>query len=322
MEKEQNGMKWIDVKENAAIVVVGSANADLFFRTKKLPSPGETVLASALKRSFGGKGANQAVAIARLGGRAIMVCRVGSDEHGKGIVTNFQREGVETRYIQTDADAPTGSAFVTVDEEGENTIVVYTGANGKLDGEDMQRVFPVVKTAAVCVAQMEIPLPTVEKLAELARLCNVPFILNTAPAPPKDISHIIEKVDILCPNRREAEILSGISIHDISDAVCAGRKLAEKGAQSVVITLGSSGALLVTRNRERHVPAPKVSVCDTTGAGDAFVGGLAFAVASGKELEESIKFANIVAAISITKDGTQTALPTLDEVVKFRQITM
>jgi ribokinase len=317
MGKERYGMKTNEIKNDSAIVVVGSANADLFFRTKKLPAPGETVLASALKRSYGGKGANQAVAIARLGGRAVMVCRVGSDEHGKGIIMNFQREGVETRYISSDADAPTGSAFVTVDEAGENTIVVYTGANGKLGGEDVQRVFEVVKTAAVCVAQMEIPLRTIEKLAEAAQACNVPFILNTAPAPQSDISHIIEKVEILCPNRREAELLSGIRIHDVSDAVRAGRKLAGKGAKNVVITLGSDGAVLVTKDTERHVPAPKVSVCDTTGAGDAFVGGLAFAFASGKDLEGSIKFANIVAAISITKDGTQTALPTLDEVEKF-----
>jgi ribokinase len=310
-------MKLNEWTNDSAIIVVGSANADSFLRTKKLPVPGETVLASALKRSYGGKGANQAVAIARLGGKTIMVCRVGSDENGKGIIMNFQREGVDTRYIHTDTDAPTGSAFVTVDEEGENTIVVYTGANGKLDGEEVERVFAVVKSAAVCVAQMEIPLRTIEKLAEVTRSSNVPFILNTAPAPQSDIAHIMENVDILCPNRREAEIISGIRIHDISDAVRAGRKLVEKGAKNAVITLGSDGALLVTKDSDRHVPAPKVSVCDTTGAGDAFVGGLAFAFASGKKLVESIEFANIVAAISITKDGTQTALPTLDEVMMF-----
>ena len=317
MRKNLSDAKLKETRGAPSIVIVGSANADLFFRTGKLPDPGETVIASTLSRSYGGKGANQAVAIARLGGRAIMVCRLGSDEHGKNIVMNFQKEGVVTRYISYDADSPTGTAFVTVDEKGENTIVVLTGANGKLGDDCIQSAYDAMKSSAACVAQMEIPLHAVEKVAEIARSCNVPFILNTAPAPRYDISHIIAKADILCPNRKEAEIISGIQIHDVSDAFHAGRKLVEKGAKNVVITLGSDGALLVTKDSEAHVSAPKVTVRDTTGAGDAFVGGLTFAFASGKSLVESIKFANVVAAISITKDGTQTALPGLDEVMRF-----
>jgi ribokinase len=299
---------------NYSVVIVGSANVDLFFKTDELPSPGETVVASAYNRSFGGKGANQAVAVAKLGGRSIMVCRVGADESGSELLENFTRSGVDTRQVIRDPGNSSGMAFITVDREGENTIVIFPGANMKLGPSDLDAAMDQIRVSGAVVAQLEIPLQTVERIAAVSREHNVPFILNPAPAPARDISGILGNVDIICPNKTEAEALTGASIANIEDAKRAAHLLMESGAGSVVLTLGSSGALLVTGDTEHHIPSPTVHVRDTTGAGDAFVGSLAYFIASGRTISDAVRYASVAAALSVTKDGTQAGLPGLIEV--------
>lgn len=297
------------------VAIVGSANVDLFFKTERLPLPGETVVASVFNKSYGGKGANQAVAVSKLGGRAIMVCKLGGDEGGRELLDNFLRAGVETKWIVKDPETPSGMAFITVDRNGENSIVLYTGANMKLESSDVEKAIEGIKEADIVVTQLEIPISTVRKTAEISKKLNLPFILNPAPASKEDISDILKMVDVLCPNRAEAQALTGEKIESLEDARKSVRKLLSLGPGCVVLTLGSWGALLCTGDGEKLFPAPEVEVVDTTGAGDAFVGALAFALARGNSEEESVRFATLAAAISVTKDGTQAGLPTLEEVI-------
>ncbi|MGQ9616996.1 MAG: ribokinase [Spirochaetota bacterium] len=302
-------------EKKPVVAIVGSANVDIFFKTERLPFPGETVVASAFYKSYGGKGANQAVAVAKLGGRAIMVCKLGGDEGGRELFDNFCRAGVETSWIVKDPETSSGMAFITVDRKGENSIVLYTGANMKFGSSDVERAIEGIKEADIVVTQLEIPISTVRRTGEIAKELNLPFVLNPAPASKEDISNILGIVDVLCPNRAEAQALTGEKIESIDDARKVGRKLLSLGPRCVVLTLGSWGALLCTQDYEELFPAPDVEVVDTTGAGDAFVGALAFALARGSSKAEAVRFATLAAAISVTKDGTQAGLPTLEEVV-------
>lgn len=310
-------MKVMFTQEVPKVVVVGSANFDMFLRTRKLPSPGETVIASSFQRSCGGKGANQAVAVARLGGQSIIVARLGEDEFGEKLMENFQKFGVDTRFVIHDSGASSGNAFVILDEQGENVVVVYPGANAKLDVTDLDPVIEEIKTSGVVVVQLEIPIPTVRKLASITKKYNVPFILNPAPVPREGITEILPMVNVLCPNQTEAQSLTGIRIDQPEDAFSAARKLREMGAESIVITLGPQGAILVSTESEEYIPATPVTVRDRTGAGDAFVGGLSFALAAGWSITKSVIFATNVAALSVTKVGTQSGLPTYEEVTSF-----
>jgi ribokinase len=297
-----------------SVVVVGSANVDFFFKTDSLPSPGETVIASAFNKSYGGKGANQAVTVSRLGGRALMLCRVGGDASGNELLVNFDNAGVDTEYIIRDPKSSSGMAFITVDRKGENTIVIFSGANMRLSPSDLQGITDEIRNAKVVVSQLEIPIQTVRRTAEVARDKDALFILNPAPAPSQDISDILRLVDILCPNRRETESLTGVRMRSMDDARRASDRLRKKGVKRVVLTLGAEGAFLANEIMEQHIPCPPAAVRDTTGAGDAFVGALAYALASRSNMVDAVQFANVAAAISVTKDGTQTGLPTLDEI--------
>ena len=312
--KIEGGMLHLSSEKAAKVVVVGSANIDLFFKTETLPLPGETIAASDAKRSFGGKGANQAVTVAKIGGGAVMVCRVGMDESRNELLENFNRFGVDTRFVIRDPERSSGMAFVTVDKNGENTIVIYSGANGKLCPHDVEGAVDVIKSGHIVVTQLEIPLETVRRTAVIAREMNVPFILNPAPAPSKSILDILEYVDVLCPNKTEATALTGLSVDGIEGAEAAGRKILQFGVKTVVLTLGASGALLVQEGGAEHIPSPTVTVRDTTGAGDAFVGALAYSLATGSCVTDAVKFANVAASISVTKDGTQAGLPTREEI--------
>ena len=300
--------------QEPVITVVGSANLDLFLRTQKLPAAGETVVARQLTRSFGGKGANQAVAIARLGGKVRMACRVGGDDSGQQLIENFAAQGVDTSLVKPSPECSSGSAFVTVDHEGENTIVIHPGANERLFPADLEAAEADIGNSAVIVTQLEIPIPTVVKAAEIAKKWRVPFILNPAPAPAEDISEILKKTDVLCPNRTEAERLSGRGVLDVDSAFRAGRELRNRGIPYIVITLGAEGAVLIAEDLQEHFRAPAIQVRDTTGAGDAFVGAFAFFFASGESISSAVRLACIAAAISVSKEGTQAGLPTLEEV--------
>jgi ribokinase len=304
------------MKKEPQVVVVGSANIDRFFRTFHLPAPGETVSAFSYARSFGGKGANQAVAAAKLGAVPVMICRVGGDSSGEDLLGNFMQAGVDTGYIIRDPMNTSGMAFITVDDTGENTIVIFSGANSNLSEADVETAAELIEKSDVAVCQLEIPLPTVKRVGEICRDAGTLFILNPAPVPQEDISDILRFADVLCPNQMESQVLAGTKIEGTDDAEHAARRLMDIGARAVVITLGASGAFLAEGDRMAHVPGYTVKVRDTTGAGDAFVGALAFSLGSGEEMIKAVDFANAAAALSVMKDGTQEGLPARTEVEK------
>ncbi len=298
------------------IVVVGSANMDLIVKLRKLPVVGETVIGGKFKMSPGGKGANQAVAASKLGAESYFVGRVGDDDFGRILLKNFKDKGVNVDYLTIDKNAHTGVALIMVDQAGKNLIAVASGANSRCSPEDVNRIKDLMKRTSVLLLQLEIPTETVQYAATLAKQIGLRVILNPAPARslPKEL---LESVDVIVPNEVEAEILTGIPVKDLDSAIEAGRKLLGFGINAVVITLGKKGALLVDKNEHKIIPGVSVKAVDTTGAGDAFCGALAFALASGKNLNEAVFMANHAGALATTKIGAQEALPTLEELEAF-----
>ncbi len=295
------------------VVVVGSSNTDMVVKLPRLPSPGETVIGGNFAEVAGGKGANQAVAAARLGAAVTFVACVGNDVFGERSVSGFRNAGIETRWIVRDGNAASGIALIMVDSRGENMIAVASGANSALSVADLESAEAAFEQCAVVLTQLETPLPVVHRAGELAREWGAQFILNPAPAAELD-DKLMGLVTVLTPNEGEAAVLSGIPISDPDTAVLAGRRLLERGPRAVVITMGSHGALLVDREGERLMPAQPVSAIDTTAAGDAFNGALACGICEGMSLPVAIEFANRVGAISVTRMGAQSSLPTRDEV--------
>ncbi len=296
------------------IVVVGSSNTDMIVHTQHLPVPGETVLGGPFAESQGGKGANQAVAAARLGADVTFVARVGRDAFGDASLAAFKAEGINTKYIIMDDKARSGVALIMVNRQGENVIVVVQGANANLSPDDVISAESAIKEANCLLVQLEIPLETVQTAIQLAVKHHVPVILNPAPAtqlPPK----MLEMVDYLTPNETEAAFLAGgYSAKHASDAAFI---LSSKfKVKNIVITLGEKGAL-ITGYHKQTVPSYSVNSIDATGAGDAFNGGLAVALARGDQLAEAVKFANAVAALSTTKAGAQPSMPTAKDVEVF-----
>jgi ribokinase len=298
------------------ITVIGSSNTDLVAKTPKLPAPGETVLGSEFVIAPGGKGANQAVAIARLGGDVTFVAKLGMDNFGDQSLENFKRDGICTDFVFRDAESPSGVALIFVGDRGENMIVVAQGANARLLPEDIDKARPAIEGADMVVLQLETPLKTVEHAVAIAAQKSVPVILNPAPARKLE-RRLIEKIDCLTPNETEAEILTGIKVSDYDTARKAGAKLLELGAGSVVVTMGKRGAMLVTAEESSPVPAVVVHAVDTTAAGDAFTGALTYALASGRDLKDAVQFANAVAALAVAKMGAQPSMPTRDELERF-----
>jgi ribokinase len=296
------------------IVVVGSSNTDMVVRVPHLPAAGETVLGGSFVMSAGGKGANQAVAAARLGANVALVARVGQDLFGEAALTGFRREGVETRFIMVDPEAASGIALICVDASGENSIAVAPGANARLSPDDIVHARQTIETADALLLQLEVPLETVLVAAETAHRAGVRVILNPAPAPSSPLpARLLACVDVLTPNESEAAILSGETVVREQQA----RLLIEQGAAAVVITLGAQGALAVTVDAAQHVPGFSVKAVDTTAAGDAFNGGLAIALADGMPLAEAARFANACGALAATRLGAQPSLPTASEVQAF-----
>lgn len=289
---------------------MGSINHDITVVTPRLPEPGETILGTSHYSGGGGKGANQAVASARLGSRVAMVGRVGDDEHGNALRDALIAEGIDVSGIGLDRETPTGVAVITVDEHAENTVVVSPGANADFLPRHLRR--DIVGDAAVVLAQLEVPLETVLATADI---CAGTFLLNPAPAAalPADL---VERVDVLIPNRSELATLSGSAEPEsVASAIAAVRRLGRIGA--TVVTLGRDGALLVADGDAHHFPAPKVDAVDPTGAGDAFCGALAHSLSRGLDLGRAVERAVIAGAIATTRKGAQQAMPTSEEVETF-----
>lgn len=294
------------------IIVIGSSNTDMVVKCKKLPTPGETILGGAFLMNPGGKGANQAVAAARLNGIVTFVTKTGNDHFGEQSKLLFEKEGIDTRFLIRDQKNPSGVALIAVDENGENTIVVASGSNATLSAYDIDEEIYVADKEDVYLMQLEIPVGTVEYVAQKVSDKGNRVILN--PAPARLLSQeLLDSVYVLTPNEIEAEILTGIKVENASSAERSAMKLLDKGVKNVIITMGAAGAYLCTPEISKMIPVVPVKAVDTTAAGDVFNGALAVALAEGKDLEEAVGFANKAASISVTRLGAQASAPYRNE---------
>jgi ribokinase len=302
------------------IIIVGSTNMDMVVKTSHIPAHGETVLGGSFFMNPGGKGANQAVAVARLGGEAIFISKMGNDVFGKQSFQLFEEEGIDTKYILSDDELPSGVALITVDEAGENSIVVAPGANAALMPLDLDGALAEISEAGVVLIQLEIPLTTVHYLVQHASAKGVKVILNPAPAAVLS-QELLSHVDIITPNRTEASMLSGVEVTDMESAQEAALAIQQMGVKDVVITMGPLGALVLQGEQFNIVPSQKVETVDTTAAGDVFNGALAVYLAEGKELVEAVKFSCEAAAVSVTRLGAQSSIPYRNELIA-RKVTV
>lgn len=297
------------------ITVVGSLNMDLVTAVEYTPSIGETILGNGLDRIPGGKGANQGVTIGKLGGQVNMIGKIGDDDYGKALLRSLKESGVNSEHVMTSKES-TGLAFIMVNANGDNSIVVIPGANFDIDEEDIGKKEGVIKSSDVLVCQLESPLEVIEKALNIAKAEDTFTILN--PAPGKVLPEsILEKVDLLTPNESELEILTGQKITDEESILKACKILLDKGIKQLIVTLGEKGSLLVNESGHEKFEAMKVDAVDTTAAGDSFTGALAFGIDQGESIMEAIKLATQVAAISVTRKGAQSSLPNMAEVEAF-----
>ncbi len=296
------------------IVVVGSLNADLVVRTPHFPRPGETIQGQDLATIAGGKGANQAVAAARLGAGVTMVGCVGADSFGSTLIENLKQNKVDARHVRRDGSAATGTAIIIVDGNGENSIVLSPGSNAKIAPHDVEPA--VLSGAKLLLLQLEIPLETVLHAARLARDRKIGVILN--PAPARDLpDELLKSADYIVPNETELSQLAGKKVRDKDSLEAAARSLLSRGPKNVVVTLGQKGALVVNRSGRQYVDSYKVKPVDTTGAGDAFIGGMAVALLRRKSLTDAVQYACACGALATTRFGAQPSLPTAQEVKDF-----
>ncbi len=294
------------------ICVVGSSMIDLISKVPRLPQLGETLVGRSFHLGYGGKGANQAVMAAKLGAHVTMVNRVGRDVFGEGTLKNYREQGIDTTYVLFDESRFSGVAPIFVDDRAQNFIVIVPGANGGLSPADAQNAKAVILDANILICQLEIPLETTLEAFRIAKSGNVRTILNPAPAAPLP-DELLQLTDICAPNETETELLTGQSVKTLAEAEAAARKLLARGPKTVILTLGERGALLVDKDTVEAVPSLQVEAVDPTGAGDAFIGSLAVYLGEGLALRDAIRRANAVAALSVTKIGTQISFPTRTE---------
>jgi ribokinase len=293
----------------AHITVVGSLNMDLVVRAPRIPQPGETIIGGDFRTVPGGKGANQAVAAARLGAQVSMVGRVGGDAFGGALRDNLGASGVDRAFVARDPEAATGIALITVDDGGQNSIVVVSGANMRLLPADVDAAEAAIVASDALLLQLESPMETVTRAAELARAHGVRVVLNPAPAGPIPPA-LLALVDVLIPNESETAYLAGMEVGDQFQAEAAAHSLRDMGVTTVVLTLGERGAMLAWECGTQLFSAFDVTPVDTTAAGDAFVAGFAVALAEGRSLAEAVRWGNAAGALAATKMGAQPSLPT------------
>jgi ribokinase len=294
------------------ITIIGSSNTDMVIKSGHLPAPGETVLGGDFFMNPGGKGANQAVAAARLGGEVHFVCKVGKDVFGETALQQFKQDGINTQFVTQDPLAPSGIALINVDAKGENCITVASGANNCLSKGDIDAASEIFEAGDFVLTQLETPLETVVYAAKIAAKKGLKVVLNPAPAaelPAELFAHLYA----ITPNETEAEFLTGIPVNDLLSAEKAANILLHKGVQHVIITLGAEGALYKTAYETEHIPVAKVEAKDTTAAGDCFNGALVVGLSEGMSWTEAITFACKAACISVTRLGAQASMPRLEE---------
>ena len=293
--------------------MIGSCNTDMVISMDHLPLPGETLIGGEFFMNSGGKGANQAVAAARLGGNVSFIAKVGNDPFGKRALEQYRAEGIDVKHILTDPEQPSGVALIMVDAQGENSIAVASGANAHLTTKDLDNAKEILSRADIVLMQLETPITTVEHAANVAKRSGAKVILNPAPAQPLPES-LLQNLYILIANETEAEFISGTQITDMDSVARAADILCDKGVEKVVITLGSRGAFVKERGNYHQIPGLKVKAVDATAAGDTFCGALCVALAEGKNLTEAVTFANRCAAVTVTRMGAQSSLPYRSEI--------
>jgi ribokinase len=295
------------------ILVVGSSNTDMVIKTRKFPVPGETILGGRFFMNAGGKGANQAVAARRLGGTVSFVGKIGDDIFGKQAMQLLEDEGIHVDFVANDPENPSGVAMITVDANGENSIVVAPGSNGTLSPADFDQALSELDESDIVLLQLEIPLTTVEHVAEIASKRNKKVVLNPAPADQLPGS-LFKNIFLITPNETEAELLTGIRTTNPETANKAANILKEKGVKVVIITMGAAGAFVLSDEFTGMVGTPKVEAVDTTAAGDTFNGALVVALSEEMPMQKAVEFACKAAAISVTRIGAQSSIPSRKEI--------
>ena len=297
------------------IVVIGSSNTDMVVQSERLPRPGESVLGGDFMMAGGGKGANQAVAVARMGHKVVFSAALGNDIFGDAALNSYQNFGIDTTYIVR-KDIPSGVALIMVDSKGQNCISVALGANNALTIEDVLPALESVESGDIVLLQLEIPMATVEAAVEAAAAKGARVVLNPAPAAPVS-EQVLSNLYLITPNQTEAQTLTGVEVADEASACEAAQILCARGVERVVITMGGSGAYLYENGKGVIVPARMVDAIDTTAAGDVYNGALCAALAEGKSLEQALAFATKASAISVTRAGAQPSVPSREEVDNF-----
>ena len=298
------------------IIVVGSSNTDMVVKTGKFPEPGETIIGGDFFMFPGGKGANQAVAAARAGGEVLFICAVGDDLFGQNALEGYREEGINVGSAKIVKDTASGVALITVNDQGENKIVVASGTNAKLSPIYVSEVMEEMDNDGMFLTQLETPIETIEYLARYSKLTDQPLIVN--PAPAQQLSDaVLDGLFLITPNETEAKILTGITVKDDATMISAAGALLDKGVQNVIITLGSRGAFFMNYDHQFLVPAYLVKAVDTTAAGDVFNGVLAVCLSQDMTWKESIAYANKAAALSVTKMGAQGSAPYREEINQF-----
>ncbi len=298
------------------IVVIGSSNVDLIMKMDHLPEKGETVTNAEFFQVYGGKGANQAVAAARVGGNVAFISCVGEDAYTPRMVQNYKEDGIDTSCVFHEKEVASGYALIMIGDAGNNYISVAPGANYKLTSKRIDEALPLIREAAVIVMQYEVQQETIKYVIDQANNLNIPILWNFAPARAFDLSYI-PKVNILVLNEVESGFLAKMKVENEADAENAAKKLIENGVDKVIITLGSQGAFVMTKAEKVSVPAFSVDAVDTTAAGDTFCGAYAVAMVEGKNEKECLRFASAAAAISVTRMGAQPSAPTRREIEDF-----